>query len=74
MFATNFFLQINLQWLRSQIAIVFQDPVLFDRSIADNIAYGANFRSVSQEEIKQAAKDANIHDFVQSLASVSIGK
>lgn len=59
--------QLNIQWLRTQIGIVFQEPVLFDRSIADNISYGANHRSVSKEEVEQAARNADIHDFIASL-------
>ena len=62
--------ELNIQWLRSQIGIVSQEPVLFDSSIADNIRYGANFREVSDEEIIQAAKAANIHSFIESLPQV----
>lgn len=57
----------NLHWLRSQIGLVGQEPILFDASIGDNIRYGANFREVSDEEIIQAAKSANIHNFISSL-------
>jgi len=62
---------LNIQWLRSQIGLVSQEPVLFDTSIADNIRYGANFREVTDEEVEMAAKSANIHDFVMSLPQVS---
>ncbi|XP_040208747.1 ATP-binding cassette sub-family B member 5-like isoform X2 [Rana temporaria] len=58
---------LNVQWLRSQIGIVSQEPVLFDCSIAENIAYGDNSRMVSMEEIQQAAKAANIHSFIEGL-------
>uniref|UniRef100_A0A4W3JZC6 ATP-binding cassette sub-family B member 5 n=1 Tax=Callorhinchus milii TaxID=7868 RepID=A0A4W3JZC6_CALMI len=58
---------LNIQWLRSQIGIVSQEPVLFNCTIAENIAYGDNSRTVSQEEIEAAAKAANIHSFVQQL-------
>ncbi|KAM3928003.1 ATP-binding cassette sub-family B member 5-like [Leptodactylus fuscus] len=58
---------LNVQWLRSQIGIVSQEPVLFDRSIAENIAYGDNSRNVPMEEIVQAAKAANIHSFIEEL-------
>ena len=61
---------LNIRWLRSQIGIVSQEPVLFDASIADNIRYGANFRDVSDEEVIEAAKAANIHSFVESLPQV----
>ncbi|XP_048010272.1 ATP-binding cassette, sub-family B (MDR/TAP), member 4 isoform X1 [Megalobrama amblycephala] len=59
--------QLNIHWLRSQIGIVSQEPVLFDCSLAENIAYGDNSRKVSQEEIEQAAKAANIHSFIEGL-------
>ncbi|XP_040289632.1 ATP-binding cassette sub-family B member 5-like isoform X1 [Bufo bufo] len=58
---------LNVQWLRNQIGIVSQEPVLFDRSIAENIAYGDNTREVPREEIEQAAKAANIHSFIEQL-------
>ena len=61
---------LNVRWLRGQIGIVSQEPVLFNVSIADNIRYGANHREVSDEEIIEAAKAANIHDFIQSLPQV----
>lgn len=63
---------INLQWLRSQIGIVSQEPILFDASIRENIAYGDNTREVSMEEIINAAKQANIHDFISNLPNVSV--
>uniref|UniRef100_A0A8C7B913 ATP-binding cassette sub-family B member 5 n=2 Tax=Neovison vison TaxID=452646 RepID=A0A8C7B913_NEOVI len=59
--------ELNVQWLRSQIAIVSQEPVLFNCSIADNIAYGDNSRVVPLEEIKEVAKAANIHSFIEGL-------
>ncbi|XP_069068459.1 ATP-dependent translocase ABCB1-like [Pleurodeles waltl] len=58
---------LNLQWFRSQLGIVSQEPVLFDCSIAENIQYGDNSRNVSQEEIEEAAKAANIHSFIETL-------
>ncbi|KAK3108991.1 hypothetical protein FSP39_020354 [Pinctada imbricata] len=59
--------ELNLQWLRSQIGIVSQEPVLFDTSIAENISYGDNSRSVEMDEIITAARSANIHNFINSL-------
>ncbi|KAF6085255.1 ATP binding cassette subfamily B member 1 [Phyllostomus discolor] len=59
--------QLNIQWLRAQMGIVSQEPTLFDCSISENIAYGDNSRVVTQEEIEQAAKEANIHQFIESL-------
>lgn len=58
---------LNLAWWRQQIGLVSQEPVLFDRSIAENIAYGDNSRQVTQEEIESAAMNANIHEFVKNL-------
>ncbi|XP_025895226.1 phosphatidylcholine translocator ABCB4-like isoform X1 [Nothoprocta perdicaria] len=58
---------LNIQWLRSQIGIVSQEPILFDCTIAENIAYGDNSREVLHEEIVSAAKKANIHSFIESL-------
>ncbi len=37
---------MNVSWLREQMGIVSQEPVLFDTSIAENIAYGDNTRKV----------------------------
>ena len=51
--------------LRSQIAIVQQEPILFHRSLAENIAYGRP--GASQAEIEQAAKLASAHDFIVGL-------
>ncbi|XP_042540641.1 phosphatidylcholine translocator ABCB4 isoform X2 [Dipodomys spectabilis] len=59
--------KLNIQWLRAQLGIVSQEPILFDCSIAENIAYGDNSRIVSQEEIVSAAKAANIHPFIETL-------
>nr|XP_020462921.1 multidrug resistance protein 1-like [Monopterus albus]XP_020462922.1 multidrug resistance protein 1-like [Monopterus albus] len=58
---------LNIHWLRSQIGIVSQEPVLFDCTLAENIAYGDNSRTVTMEEIKAAAKAANIHNFIETL-------
>jgi ATP-binding cassette subfamily B (MDR/TAP) protein 1 len=61
---------LNVSWLRRQIGIVSQEPVLFNCSIRDNIAYGDVSREISQEEIENAAKAANIHDFINTLPKV----
>lgn len=58
---------LNLSWLRSQMGLVSQEPVLFDYSIAENIAYGDNSRQVPKAEIIEAARKANIHNFISSL-------
>jgi ATP-binding cassette subfamily B protein len=51
--------------LRSQIAIVQQEPILFHRSLAENIAYARP--DASQAEIEHAARLANAHEFVMRL-------
>ncbi|TIT57676.1 MAG: ATP-binding cassette domain-containing protein, partial [Mesorhizobium sp.] len=48
--------------LRGQIAIVQQEPILFHRSLAENIAYARP--SVTQAEIEHAARLASAHDFI----------
>ncbi|XP_072541157.1 bile salt export pump [Salminus brasiliensis] len=58
---------VNVPFLRSQIGIVSQEPVLFDCTIAENIQYGDNSRLVSMEEVIEASKKAYLHDFVMSL-------
>uniref|UniRef100_A0A672TW29 ATP binding cassette subfamily B member 5 n=1 Tax=Strigops habroptila TaxID=2489341 RepID=A0A672TW29_STRHB len=57
----------HIQWLRSRLGLVSQEPILFDCSIAENIQYGDNSRVVSQEEVEEAAKAANIHSFIERL-------
>ena len=60
--------RLNLKWLREQIGVVSQEPVLFDTTIAENIRYGKE--DVTQEEIEKATKMANAHDFIRSLPKV----
>lgn len=55
----------NLNSLRSQISIIEQDIFLFSRSLADNIAFGRS--SATQEDIEQAAKAAQAHDFIMGF-------
>ncbi|CAF3532579.1 unnamed protein product [Rotaria sp. Silwood1] len=57
--------QLNIQWLRSCLGLVSQEPILFDLTIAQNIAYGRENTSI--EDIIDAATKANIHDFIQQL-------
>ena len=57
--------EYTLDSLRKNIGVVQQDVFLFTGTIRDNILYG-NINA-SQQQIEQAAKDANIHDFVMSL-------
>lgn len=62
--------EYNIKWLRRQIGLVSQEPVLFGMSIADNIALGRE--NVSREEVVEAAKQANAHDFIQRFPKVRL--
>jgi len=57
--------QIERQALRAQMAFVLQDPFLFEASVRENIRYGR--LDASDEEIEEAAKRANAHDFIMTL-------
>jgi ATP-binding cassette, subfamily B (MDR/TAP), member 1 len=56
-----------LSRIRAKLGLVSQEPVLFDRTIAENIAYGDNERNIPMADIIEAAKAANIHDFISKL-------
>ena len=58
---------LNLPQVRSNLGIVSQEPTLFNCSIAENIKYGDNSREVTMEEVIDAAKKSNIHNFVARL-------
>lgn len=53
----------NLNSLRSQISVIEQDVTLFSRSIAENIAFSSG-QGASREDIVQAARDAQAHEFI----------
>ncbi|TLS53163.1 ABC transporter ATP-binding protein [Paenibacillus antri] len=57
--------ELELESLRQQIAIVFQETFLFSSTIRNNIAYGQ--RDISMERIVEAAKLAQAHDFIMEL-------
>ena len=59
--------KINNDDLRSNIAVIPQDPALFHRSIFENIAYGNP--NASRDEVIESAKKAHIHEFISSLAN-----
>ncbi|XP_052872874.1 multidrug resistance protein homolog 49 isoform X2 [Anopheles cruzii] len=59
--------EFSLNRIRSQMGLVSQEPVLFDRTIAENIAYGDNSRDIPMPEVIEAAKMANIHEFIVNL-------
>merc|ERR1719387_611137 len=58
-------LKYDPQWLRDQIGLVQQEPVLFAMSIEENIMYGSKI--CTHARVEQAARLANAHDFIQSL-------
>ncbi|KAK3161660.1 hypothetical protein QOZ80_1BG0079860 [Eleusine coracana subsp. coracana] len=57
---------LKVSWLRSQMGLVSQEPVLFNETIRANIAYGKH-GEVSEEELIMVAKAANAHEFISSL-------
>jgi ATP-binding cassette subfamily B protein len=54
--------ELDPEWLRQQIGVVAQEPLLFSSSISDNIRYGR--AGASDAEVEAAARAANAHDFV----------
>jgi len=58
--------QYRIRSLREKIAIVLQEPVLFQGTIADNLRYGR--LDASRDDIEQAARAAHAHDFISRLA------
>ncbi|KAI1710334.1 multidrug resistance protein 2 [Ditylenchus destructor] len=59
--------QYNIKHVRQAVSVVGQEPILFNFSIAQNIAYGMPPETVSEGRIEEVARLANIHDFVMSL-------
>ncbi|GFR44975.1 hypothetical protein Agub_g6285, partial [Astrephomene gubernaculifera] len=59
--------QADAAWYRQQIGVVPQEPRLFSRSIAANIAYGMEHDPPHQSAIEEAARAANAHDFIMGL-------
>jgi ABC-type multidrug transport system fused ATPase/permease subunit len=56
---------LDIEWLRQQISVVLQDPILFSGTIRDNIAVGRP--GVSVEEIEAAARRAQIHSDIKEF-------
>lgn len=56
---------LDLNWLRDNVMVVHQEPILFTTSIAENIRFGNN--DATFKDIEAAAKEANIHDFICKL-------
>ncbi|CAK8673197.1 unnamed protein product [Clavelina lepadiformis] len=59
--------ELNVAWLRQQIGAVPQEPVLFNRSIKENIEYGDCTREISEEEIREATEKANAAKFISEF-------
>ncbi|MFS7932111.1 putative ABC-type xenobiotic transporter [Helianthus anomalus] len=57
--------ELDLKWLRSQKALVGQEPVVFAGTIQENIGFGN--QNASFAEIEEAAREAYIHDFICGL-------
>lgn len=57
---------LKVSWLRDQMGLVSQEPVLFSGTIRDNIAYGKH-EEVTEEDIVTAARAANAHEFISSM-------
>jgi ATP-binding cassette subfamily B protein len=57
--------ELDLEWLRDRIGVVAQEPILFSTSVEENIRYGRE--GASEDEIEDASRAANAHDFVTAL-------
>lgn len=58
-----------MKWLRKQIGLVGQEPVLFNTTIRENIRYGRE--DASDYEVEEASKLANAHEFIRRLPLVT---
>jgi ABC-type multidrug transport system fused ATPase/permease subunit len=57
--------EYHLGWLRQLIGVVSQEPILFQTTISENIRLGRI--EATQQEIENAARKANAHDFIMTL-------
>lgn len=62
--------QLNVNSYRNLLALVSQEPTLYQGTVRENILLGSQDRDVSEEALVAACKEANIHDFIQSLPYV----
>lgn len=60
---------LNTKWLRTQIGVVSQEPILFGTSIKENIKFGRE--GTTDAEVVKAAKDANAHNYIMKLPEVN---
>ncbi len=65
-FDTHAYSSLDANWLRGQVGVVSQEPILFATTIEENIRYGRP--EASSEEIQAAARAANAHDFVSEFS------
>ena len=56
---------LNIKWMREQMSLVSQEPVLFDTTIEENIRFG--MPHATYEQVEMAARQANAHDFIVSF-------
>lgn len=63
--------KFQLRWLRRQMGLVSQEPILFNDTIRANIAYGKE-GNATEAEILTAAESANAHKFISGLQQVGI--
>ena len=64
---------LQLKWLRKQMGLVSQEPILFNDTIRANIAYGKE-GNATEQEIINAAELANAHKFISGLQKVKTAK
>lgn len=58
--------KFEVKWLRQQMGLVSQEPILFSGTIAENVALGSTVE-LSMKEIEEACKKANAHEFITQL-------
>ncbi len=61
--------EVNVGWLRTQIGVVSQEPVLFATTVEENIRFGRP--DATRAEIEECAKEAKAHEFILKLPNVS---
>jgi ATP-binding cassette, subfamily B (MDR/TAP), member 1 len=59
--------KLNINAYRRSLALVSQEPTLYQGTIRDNVLLGADGEDTPQEKIAKACKAANIYDFIMSL-------
>ena len=57
--------ELDLEWLRRQIGVVLQDPIIFSATIAENIAFGRP--DATRQQIETAARQAQLDEFIRAL-------